>query len=126
MMDIVPTLASTIGCDLPIWLVAVCTFGISLWWIFYHLLSLLLDVIYLYAWYLMAHFVLYTRFLRQYHLYWGPPREILQGGIRLLWCPGDRLRLLSKLRMWCPINLKDSIYIYIYICYIMKWWPSCL
>jgi len=30
----------------------------------------------------------------------GPPREILQGGTRLLWGPGDRLRLLSKLRIW--------------------------
>ena len=30
--------------------------------------------------------------------YWcsGPPREILQGGTRLLLGPGDRLRLLSK------------------------------
>jgi hypothetical protein len=104
MMDILRSFAFPIGCDLPIWLVAVCMLGTSLWWIFYHLLSLLLDVIYLYGWYLMAHFVLYTRFLRQCHLYWGPPREILQGGTRLL----------SKLRMWGPINLKDSLYIYIY------------
>jgi hypothetical protein len=29
----------------------------------------------------------------------GPPREILQDGTRLLWGPGDRLRLLSKLRI---------------------------
>jgi hypothetical protein len=104
MMDILRSFAFPIGCDLPIWLVAVCMLGTSLWWIFYHLLSLLLDVIYLYGWYLMAHFVLYTRFLRQCHLYWGPPREILQGGTRLL----------PKLRMWGPINLKDSLYIYIY------------
>jgi len=27
----------------------------------------------------------------------GPPREILQGGKRLLWSPGDRLRLLSQI-----------------------------
>jgi hypothetical protein len=29
----------------------------------------------------------------------GPPREILQGGTRLLWGPRDRLRLPSKLRI---------------------------
>jgi len=29
----------------------------------------------------------------------GPPREILQGGTRLLWGSGDRLILLSKLRI---------------------------
>ena len=29
----------------------------------------------------------------------GPPREILPGGTRLLWGPGNRLRLLSKLRL---------------------------
>jgi hypothetical protein len=29
----------------------------------------------------------------------GPPREIMQGGTRLLWGPGDRLRPLSKLRI---------------------------
>jgi hypothetical protein len=28
----------------------------------------------------------------------GPAREILQGGTRLLWDPGVRLRLLSKIR----------------------------
>ena len=31
-------------------------------------------------------------------IYTGPPREILQGETRLLWGPGDRLRLFSKLR----------------------------
>ena len=31
----------------------------------------------------------------------GPAREILQGGTRLLWGPGDRLRLLSKLGISC-------------------------
>jgi hypothetical protein len=34
----------------------------------------------------------------------GPPREILQGGTRLLWGPGDRLRLPSKLRIWGSIK----------------------
>ena len=34
----------------------------------------------------------------------GPPREILQGGTRLLWDPGDRLRLPSKLRIWGSIK----------------------
>ena len=29
----------------------------------------------------------------------GPPREIMQGGTRILWGPGDRLRLISKLRI---------------------------
>jgi hypothetical protein len=29
----------------------------------------------------------------------GPPREILQGGTRLLWGSGGRLKLLSKLRI---------------------------
>jgi len=29
----------------------------------------------------------------------GSPREILQGGPKLLWGPGDRLRLFSKLRI---------------------------
>ena len=29
----------------------------------------------------------------------GPPREILQSGTKLLWRPGVRLRLLSKLRI---------------------------
>jgi hypothetical protein len=29
----------------------------------------------------------------------GPPREIMQGGTRLLWGPGDRLRPLSKFRI---------------------------
>ena len=27
------------------------------------------------------------------------PREMMQGGARLLWGPGDRMRLLSKLRI---------------------------
>ena len=34
----------------------------------------------------------------------GPPREILQGGTRLLWGPRDRLRFISKLRIWGPIK----------------------
>ena len=34
----------------------------------------------------------------------GPPREIMQGGTRLLWDPGDSLRLLSKLRIWASIK----------------------
>jgi len=34
----------------------------------------------------------------------GPPREILQGGTRLFRGTGDRLRLLSKLRIWGPIK----------------------
>jgi hypothetical protein len=34
----------------------------------------------------------------------GPPRRYLQGGTRLLSGPGDRLRLLSKLRIWSPIK----------------------
>jgi hypothetical protein len=29
----------------------------------------------------------------------GPPREIMQGGTRIFWGPGDRLRLISKLRI---------------------------
>ena len=33
-------------------------------------------------------------------LWAGPPREILQGGIRLHWGPRDRLRLISKFRIW--------------------------
>jgi hypothetical protein len=33
----------------------------------------------------------------------GPPREIVQVGTRLFWGPGDRLRLLSNLRV-CPIK----------------------
>ena len=33
-----------------------------------------------------------------------PPREILLGGTRLFWGPGDRLRRLSKLRIWDPIK----------------------
>ena len=32
----------------------------------------------------------------------GPPREILQGGTRLYWGHGNRLRLLSNLRIWGP------------------------
>jgi hypothetical protein len=32
----------------------------------------------------------------------GYPREIVQGGTRLLWGIWDRLRLLSKLRVCCP------------------------
>ena len=34
----------------------------------------------------------------------GPPIDILQGGKRLLRGLGDRLRLLSKLRIWRPIK----------------------
>ena len=34
----------------------------------------------------------------------GLPREMKQGGTRLLLGPGDRLRLLSKLRIWGPIK----------------------
>ena len=37
--------------------------------------------------------------------YSGPSREILQGGTRLLCGLGDRLRLLSKLNICCPIKL---------------------
>ena len=45
----------------------------------------------------------------------GPPREILQGGTKLLWGPGDRLRLFSKLRIWGPIKPL-----------VIKFWPSWL
>ena len=38
------------------------------------------------------------------HPHTGPPIEILQGGTRLFWDPGDRLRLLSKLRIWGSIK----------------------
>jgi hypothetical protein len=41
----------------------------------------------------------------------GPPREILQGGTRLLWDPEDRLRHLSKLRILSERTVN--------ICYIM-------
>jgi hypothetical protein len=34
----------------------------------------------------------------------GPPREILQSGTRLLWGLWDKLRLLSKLRIWGQIK----------------------
>jgi hypothetical protein len=34
----------------------------------------------------------------------GSPREIVQGGRRLLWGPGERLWFLSKLRIWGPIT----------------------
>jgi hypothetical protein len=40
----------------------------------------------------------------KYNSYAGPPRELLQGGTRLLWGPGDRLILFSKLRIYCPIK----------------------
>jgi len=38
----------------------------------------------------------------------GPPREILQGGTRLLWNPGDRLKLFSKLRIWVENTNKNK------------------
>ena len=36
----------------------------------------------------------------------GTPREILQGGTRLIWGPGDKLRLLSKLKILVEITKK--------------------
>jgi len=39
----------------------------------------------------------------------GPPREILLDGTRLLWSPGDRLRLLSKLRILVEITEKNQL-----------------
>ena len=45
---------------------------------------------------------LYSGFVSEGRL--GLPREIVQGGTSLLWGPGDRLRLLSKLRVCCPIK----------------------
>ena len=40
----------------------------------------------------------------------GPPREILQGGRRLLWGSGDRLRLPSKLRIWGSIKAQVNFH----------------
>ena len=56
-----------------------------------------------------------SMFLLEIHLSrrWGsgPPREIMQGGTRLLWGPRDRLRFLSKLSIWGPI--KQLVYFHI-------------
>ena len=38
------------------------------------------------------------------NIYTGHPREILQGRTRLLWSFVDRLKLLSNLRICCPIK----------------------
>ena len=60
----------------------------------------------------------------------GFPREILQGGARLLWAPGDRLRLLSNLRI-CPIKPMVSFhkslsefYIFIFLNKLKNNWKS--
>jgi hypothetical protein len=52
----------------------------------------------------------------------GPPMKILRGGTRLLWAPGERLRLLSNLRIWGPINPLVNFNRR----FISKWWPSWL
>ena len=46
----------------------------------------------------------------------GPPREILQGGTRLLWGLADRTRLLSKLRILGPIKPLVKFHKYIISC----------
>jgi hypothetical protein len=43
-----------------------------------------------------------------YAMHAGPSREILQGGTRLLWNPGDRLRLLNIVEN-TPKNKKIKI-----------------
>jgi len=45
----------------------------------------------------------------------GLSREILQGRTRLLWGPGDRLRLLSKLGILIPIKLLVTFHIKCFI-----------
>jgi len=37
----------------------------------------------------------------------GLPRKILQGGTKLFWGPGDRLRLLSNLRILVKYTQKN-------------------
>jgi hypothetical protein len=39
----------------------------------------------------------------------GPPREILQGGTRLLWGTRDRLRLLSNGIPGYNVNMNDDL-----------------
>lgn len=38
----------------------------------------------------------------------GPPREILHGGTRLIWDPGDKLRLLLNGLPSCNVNVSDD------------------
>ena len=173
-MDILPSLSSPIGYDLPIWLVAVCTFGISLWWILYHPWPRLLDVIYLYDWSLSvrseSHYDGYfTIFCLSYWM-WSTymigrclyvrnltMMDILPSFVSPIGCDlpiwlisNGTFRSLYKIFKTMPSVLRASKrnitrrnktslkiedvrsnkperqFIYIYICYIMKWWPSCL
>jgi hypothetical protein len=43
-----------------------------------------------------------------HHSHSGPPKGILQGRTRLLWGTGDKLRLLSKFRIWGVFGLTWS------------------
>ena len=59
---------------------------------------------------------------QQYFSYSGIPREILQGGTKTPLGPRDRLRLLSKLRIWVLIKPLVNFH----ICFISEWWLSWL
>jgi hypothetical protein len=73
--------------------------------------------------------------VQQHELPW-PQREIVQGGTRLLWGPGDRLKLLSELRIWgpikplvnciscaaeCPDNIYEAMVIRVVV-HTLHWW----
>ena len=54
-----------------------------------------------FLWYMYSDLCITTLFR---NMYTGSPRASLQVGTRLLWGPGDRLSLISKLRIWGPLK----------------------